>query len=44
MDLQQVRNRYNMWNKNFPNVKMHYAVKSNPNKHLLRELVTLGSN
>jgi ornithine decarboxylase len=44
MDLQQVRNRYNIWNKNFPNVKMHYAVKSNPDKHLLRELVTLGSN
>jgi len=33
-----------MWNQNFPTVKMHYAVKSNPDKHLLRELVTLGSN
>lgn len=33
-----------MWHDYLPNVKMYYAVKSNSNQQIIRELVRLGSS
>lgn len=44
LDIERVNTLYSTWNKNFPNIHPHYAVKCNSNKKLLQRLSDLGSN
>jgi ornithine decarboxylase len=44
LSLNQVIYNYNFLLNYLPSVKIHYAVKSNPNKDIIRTLADLGSN
>lgn len=44
MNLENIRNRVKLWNKELPRVKMYYAVKSNPDIQIVKELIGLGSH
>lgn len=43
-DLEEVKNNYHRFKRNFKNIKPYYAVKANPNKKILLLLKKLGSN
>ena len=42
MSLKSVRQRVAMWKQLLPNVKMHYAVKTNCNEAIVKQVVDLG--
>jgi ornithine decarboxylase len=44
IDLENVRERVQLWKKHLPQVKIHYAIKTNPNEMIIRELVRLGQS
>lgn len=44
INLQSVKERFHLWHSHLPFVKMYYAVKSNSNEQIVRELVRLGSS
>lgn len=43
LSLAQVTRNYQLLAQHLPGVKLHYAVKSNPNEHIVRHLAELGS-
>lgn len=44
LDLDKVKENFEVFKSNLPNFKIHYAIKANPNKEILKSLVSLGSN
>lgn len=42
INISSVMNQYKIWQKYMPNIKLYYAVKSNPDKVILNTLVNLG--
>lgn len=43
LSLEQVTRNYQLLAQHLPGVKLHYAVKANPNEHIVRHLAELGS-
>ena len=44
LDLERIKGKYDELTKNFPQVKVYYAVKANPDQRVLSELAAKGSN
>jgi len=42
IDLAEVVNSFNIWNKLLPNIKPYYAIKANPNLAVIEALASLG--
>ena len=43
LSLEQIENNYNFLKKHMPRVKIHYAVKANPDERIIKQLYKLGS-
>lgn len=44
IDLQKLEYMYKIWTKYLPNIKPYYAIKSNPDKNIIKKLYELGCN
>jgi len=44
VDLKEIENAYQRWNKCLPNIKPYYAMKCNPNPIIVKHLFELGCN
>jgi ornithine decarboxylase len=44
VDLQSIRDRVALWYQHLPKIKIHYAVKTNCDDMIIREMVKLGQN
>lgn len=44
VDLNEVVKKYKQWARELPNVKMYYAIKSNPDPMIIKILASLGSS
>ena len=42
-DSKEVQRKYDNWNKTFPWIKAHYAIKSNPTRPILEDLHQRGA-